>query len=92
MGEVALTVNIMPEDMEGFEKLKQDVLEKMKNDMDGIVKRLNITEQDIAFGMKAIVVTVVMPDGEGGADKVEAKLGEIANVSSVEVVGMDRLG
>ena len=41
--------------------------------------------------MKAIVASVVIPDGEGGADKIEAKLNEIEGVSSVETVGMDRL-
>ncbi|MFH0927065.1 MAG: elongation factor 1-beta [Candidatus Micrarchaeota archaeon] len=91
MGEVALTINVMPEDMEKFESVKQAIVEKMKNDMGGLVKRLNMSEKDIAFGMKAIVASVVIPDGEGGADKVEASLGEIEGVSSVEIVGMDRL-
>ena len=91
MGEVALTLNIMPEDMEKFEPMKQAIADKMKNDMEGLVKRLTMSEKEIAFGMKAIVATVVIPDGEGGADKVEAKLKEIENVSSVETAGMDRL-
>ena len=91
MGEVALTINIMPEDMEKFGSIKAAIADKMQNGMDGLVKRLNISEQDIAFGMKAIVASVVIPDGEGGADKVEAALGGIEGVSSVEIVGMDRL-
>jgi len=91
MGEVALVINIMPDDMEKFDAIKQQVMKKMKDDMGGIVKRLNISEKDIAFGMKAIVASVVIPDSDGGADKVEAKLSEIENVSSVEIVGMDRL-
>ena len=91
MGEVALTINVMPEDMEKFEGIKQAIADKMKNNMGGLVKRLNIGEKDIAFGMKAIVASIVIPDGEGGADKVEEKLKGIEHVSSVEVVGMDRL-
>lgn len=91
MGEVALTVNVMPDDMDKFEDIKKAIADKMQNDMDGLVKRLNISEKEIAFGMKAIVASIVIPDGEGGSDKVEAKLSEIENVSSVETVEMDRL-
>lgn len=91
MGEVALTINVMPDDMEGFAKLKEEITNVMKIGMGGLVKRLNMSEKDIAFGMKAIVVSIVVPDDAGGADKAEEVLSKIQNVSSVEVVSIDRL-
>ncbi|MFH1306608.1 MAG: elongation factor 1-beta [Candidatus Micrarchaeota archaeon] len=90
MGEVQLTLNVMPEKMEGFEKLKQDIMSKMKNETEGLVKMCKIGEQDIAFGMKAVKVMIVVPDGEG-VSKVEDKIKEIENVSSCDTVGVDRL-
>ena len=82
MGQVAVVLRIMPEDMAGFEKLKEDV------------KSLNpykIEEQPVAFGIVALNLTFVVPDGAGGSDLLEEKAGKIANVSGVEVVSVDRL-
>jgi elongation factor 1-beta len=88
MGDVVVTINVMPEDMEGFAKLKQDLLESLK----GSVKNCDISEQEVAFGMKAIKLTIIIPDGEGGVDTIEEKIKKTSNVSSAEVVSLDRFG
>ncbi|VVB57717.1 Elongation factor 1-beta [uncultured archaeon] len=90
MGEVAVTLRVMPNDMEGFDGLKKIILETLKNETAGAVKSAKISEMDIAFGMKAIVVLFIMPDG-GGIEAIEQKIAGLPNVSSCEVEGMDRL-
>jgi len=90
MGEVAVTMRVMPNDMEGFDPLKRIILETLKNDTGGTVKSAKISEMDIAFGMKAIVVLFIMPDG-GGLETIEQKISSLPNVSSCEIEGMDRM-
>lgn len=82
MGSVAVVLRIMPQDMAGFEKLKEDVKS---------LKPYKIEEQPVAFGIVALNLTFVVPDGAGGSDLLEEKAGKIPNVSGVEVVSMDRL-
>ena len=83
MGQVAVEIKIMPEDMGKFEQLKADVASQLKP--------YKMVEQPVAFGIVAIMATFVIEDGVGGADLLEEKAGKIANVSNVEVVSMDRL-
>ena len=90
MGEVAVTLRVMPENMEGFDELKQAIMDTLKNDTNGAVKSAKISEMDIAFGMKAITVLFIMADG-GGLETIEQKIGSLPNVSSCEVENMDRL-
>ena len=83
MGEVAVVFRIYPEDMSQFERIKSDISAKIKPRMMG--------ERPIAFGMVAIIVTVVVPDGSGGSEKIEEELKNIPGVSNVEVDSMDRI-
>ncbi|PIT84191.1 elongation factor 1-beta [Candidatus Micrarchaeota archaeon CG10_big_fil_rev_8_21_14_0_10_45_29] len=92
MGDVEMTVQIMPKEMEGFEQLKHNIIDKMKNGTGGLVKGCNIGEREVAFGMKALIVKIIIPDGEGGSDKIEEKLKEIENVSTCDTTNLDRLG
>ena len=80
----------MPENMEGFAELKQAIMDTLKNDTNGAVKSAKISEMDIAFGMKAIVVLFIMADG-GGLETIEQKVAALPNVSSSEIENMDRL-
>jgi elongation factor 1-beta len=82
MGQVAVVLKIMPEDMGKFDKLREDVR---------ALNPYKIEEQPVAFGIVALMLTFVVPDGAGGADLLEEKANKIENVSNVEVVSMDRL-
>jgi translation elongation factor EF-1beta len=53
MGEVLVRFSIMPDDMENFETLKSEISNQIKQLK--IVKKFDLLEQDIAFGMKAIM-------------------------------------
>ncbi|MBI4362009.1 MAG: elongation factor 1-beta [Euryarchaeota archaeon] len=46
--------------------------------------------EPIAFGLKAIIATVVMGDGEGGTQPVEDAWSKEAGVQSVQVIEVSR--
>ena len=47
--------------------------------------------QPIAFGLKALILTVIVEDKEGGTEAVEASISEIDEVESVQVVAVTRM-
>ncbi|MFA5895645.1 MAG: elongation factor 1-beta [Thermoplasmata archaeon] len=81
MASVAVTYRIMPEDAssdlgpikEGIRMALGDALREMQ-------------EKDVAFGLKAILALAVVQDVSGQAEKLEAALGQIPGVSSVEAI------
>ncbi|MCX8174769.1 MAG: elongation factor 1-beta [Candidatus Micrarchaeota archaeon] len=83
MGSVAVTFRIMPEEAEGFEQMKRELFSS--------AKPVKTEEKEIAFGLKAIYATFIIPDGEGGADRLEEKIRAIKGVGQVDVEAMDRL-
>ena len=46
----------------------------------------SIQIKPIAFGLKALEVQIILNDREGGAEELEAALGQINNVQSVETI------
>ena len=82
MGQVAVVIKIMPEDMSKFEQLKKDAIS---------LNPYKMQEQPVAFGIVALMLTFVVEDGAGGADLLEEKASKLPNASNVEVVSMDRL-
>lgn len=89
MGDVLVKFSVMVDDMQNFEILKESISKKISSL--SIIKKYNILEQDIAFGMKAIILIVVLPDDAGGADLIEQELNKLEHLSSLEVREMDRL-
>ena len=83
MGQVAVVMKIMPEDMSKFEQLKKDAV--------AALKPYKLEEQPVAFGIVALSLTFVVEDGVGGSDLLEEKAAKLANVSGVEIVSVDRL-
>lgn len=84
MGQVIAVFKIMPSDIESYDKMKESVL-------DAVGKAEKVEEEYIAFGLKALKVTVVLPDAEGGTDVLEQKLAAIEGVGSVELDGIGRI-
>lgn len=83
MGQVAVELKIMPEDMGKFAQLKQEVSEKLKP--------AKLVEQPIAFGIVALIATFVIEDAAGGSDALEQKAAGLPNVASAEISSVDRL-
>lgn len=82
MGEVAVIMRIYPESTEKLESVKKAVGE--------IVSIKKSSEEEIAFGLKALVITFVMGD-DSGLDALEEKIAALPDVSQVQVLGMDRI-
>ncbi len=88
MGQVALTLRIMPESAD----VDIDALVKTVTDTLPAEAKWNGHEvKPFAFGLKAIEASVIMEDIEGGPDAVTDGIGNLDNVSGVEILDMGRL-
>ncbi len=88
MGEVIVTIKVLPEDSAiNIEKLK----ERVKVNLDKICKVANMEVQEIAFGLKAVKVQVIIPDADGQIDKVESSITGIEGVGQVDTEDMSLL-
>nr|QNO44231.1 elongation factor 1-beta [Methanosarcinales archaeon ANME-2c ERB4]QNO46527.1 elongation factor 1-beta [Methanosarcinales archaeon ANME-2c ERB4] len=88
MGEVVAVIKIMPNGVDvDLEKLKENLAAAVPAGID-----LNgIAEEPIAFGLVALMATVVVGDVEGGTDSVENAFAEVPDVESVQVAEIGRL-
>jgi len=90
MGDVIALMRVMP-----GEVISDDKLEKMIDDIKGVVKLPvtlgKIEVKNIAFGLKGLNVTVLVPDDAGGLDPVVEIISKIENVDSVEVTDVGRV-
>ena len=66
-------------------------LEKVKEEIGNIAKLQNTEEQDVGFGIKALILTVLFDDSQGGTEQLEEKIKAIEHVSQTEVVSVDRI-
>ncbi|MFP4000297.1 MAG: elongation factor 1-beta [Thermoplasmata archaeon] len=81
MGDVMLTYKIMPEGTEtDLEKIKEEI----KSIVEEHGKFKGSNEENVAFGLKAIIAKFVIPDEGGIVDKIEEKLENIEEVQSVK--------
>lgn len=87
MGDVQLGLKVMPAEGADLGALEVGIEEALK----GVGDLLATETEPIAFGLEALVVTVVVPDEAGGSDAVEETLSELEGVQSVEVADMTRL-
>lgn len=84
MGEVAVVLKVMPEDTETD-------LETMEKEIRDAIDVEDMQEEEVAFGLKALKVSTIVGDQEGGTDAVENAVSGIEGVRSVEVEDMQRL-
>jgi translation elongation factor aEF-1 beta len=90
MGEVIGLIRVMPGEVISDEKLQ-----KMIEDIKQVVKpparlgRINI--KNIAFGLRGLDVTVLIPDDAGGLDPVVEIISKVKNVDSAEVTDVGRI-
>jgi len=87
MGEVAATMKIMPTGVDvDLEKLTDDVIAALPEGAEYGTHEI----QPIAFGLKAIVMVVIVGDGEGGTEAVEEAFAAVEGVESVTVTDVGR--
>jgi len=89
MGTAALKIRIMPESPESdLEAIKEKAKEISTKHNKVLVHSME--EEDIAFGLKAIILTLVWPE-ELEQSVIEDELAEIPQVNSVEVIDFRRV-
>lgn len=83
MGKVAATFRLLPDSPEAdLALLRKHVEAAVPSGM----SLARIDERPFAFGLHALLVSLILPDAEGGVDAAEAALGKIPGIQSVEVL------
>ncbi len=88
MGKVAAAIKIMPESPEVDLDALQERLEAALPEG----AKINGFERDeVAFGLVALLPTVIVPDDTGGTEAVEEAFVDVEGVESVSVENVGRL-
>ncbi len=82
MGEVAAVIKIMPE---GADVDMSKIMDNVKGAIPSYARLHGMQVMDIAFGLKALKIAVILGDKTGGTEEIEANLAKIPGVESVEV-------
>ncbi|MCI4336201.1 MAG: elongation factor 1-beta [Thermoplasmata archaeon] len=83
MGQVAVLFRLMPQ---GVETDLRAIGESVRTSVPTNVTIRGMQVKDIAYGLKALLVSVVMPDQGGVLSQTEAALAKVPHVESVEVM------
>lgn len=89
MGDVAAKIKIMPESIDTD-------LAELKEKIKGVIPagadlHGDIVEEPIAFGLKALIVTLIVNDEEGGTEPAEEAFAKVSGVENVQVVDVYRI-
>jgi len=88
MGKVAAEIKVMPESPE----IDLDALqERLEASLPEGAKINGFQRDDVAFGLVALLPTVIVPDDAGGTEAVEEAFSEVESVEAVEVGDVGRL-
>ena len=89
MGDVAAKIKIMPESVDtDLAELKEKVKAVIPK---GANLHGDIVEEPIAFGLKALIVTLIVNDEEGGTEAVEEAFAKTSGVENVQVMDVYRI-
>ncbi|MFB6304879.1 MAG: elongation factor 1-beta [Haloferacaceae archaeon] len=88
MGKVAANLKVMPESPDiDLDELQERLEESLP---EGATIR-GFDRDDVAFGLVALLPTVVVPDDAGGTEAVEEAFSGVEGVESVEVQEVGRI-
>lgn len=89
MAKVIVTLKIMPTSPEiNLTKLQEKINEKIDSFAGDCEKK--VTEEPIAFGLKALNIIFVMDEAKGSTEFLETQLSEFEDINSVEVTDVRR--
>ncbi|MCL9812924.1 elongation factor 1-beta [Natranaeroarchaeum aerophilus] len=88
MGKVAAAVKVMPQNPEIDLDELQDRLE---SSLPEGAKINGVERDDVAFGLVALIPTVIVPDDAGGTEAVEEAFSTVEGVESVDVQNVGRI-
>lgn len=90
MGKVVGNIRVMPAEVLGDDKIN-----KMIDDIKSVVKppaKLGkIQIKNVAFGLRGLDVTILVPDDAGGLDPIAEEILRIENVETAEVTDVGLL-
>lgn len=66
-------------------------LGKVKEEVGKLAKLQDAKEEEVGFGIKALILTVLFDDSKGGTEQLEEKIKAIEHVSQTEVVSVNRI-
>ena len=89
MAIAALKIRVMPDSIEANLNAILKESEEKINEVGNNAKLHSHEIQPIAFGLKALILTLAWPE-EKEQELIESKLREISNVQSVEVIDFRR--
>lgn len=88
MGEVAVQMKIMPGDVAvDLKRLSDHIALASPRD----ARLHNCEVQPVAFGLKALLITFIVEDKEGGTEGLEEIIANMEEVESVQVVAITRM-
>jgi elongation factor 1-beta len=88
MANVLAIIKVMPESADtDMQKLQKAISKKLPPKV--IMKKTEIEE--VAFGIKALKLNLVLPDETGGTDTVEEAIRSVKEVSDVQIEFCSRL-
>ncbi len=88
MGDVAAKIKVMPNSPEiDLDDLEDELEESLPQG----AKIRGFERDDVAFGLVALLPTVIVPDGAGGTEAVEEAFSGVDGVESVAVENVGRL-
>jgi elongation factor 1-beta len=88
MGKVAAQLKVMPD---GTDVDLDDLQERLEGVLPEGAKINGFQRDDVAFGLVALLPTVVVPDEAGGTEAVEEAFAEVDGVESVTVEETGRI-
>jgi elongation factor 1-beta len=83
MGQVAVLFRLMPQ---GVETDLKAVAEGVRAALPPGVQVRGLQVKDIAFGLRALLISAIMPDTSGVLDATEQAFAKVPGVESVEVM------
>ncbi|MFB6309874.1 MAG: elongation factor 1-beta [Salinirussus sp.] len=88
MGKVAAAIKVMPESPD----VDLDALqERLERSLPEGAKINGFERDDVAFGLVALIPTVLVPDEAGGTEAVEEAFAGVDGVESVSVENVGRI-
>lgn len=88
MATAGIQFKIMPENVDtNLKKLKEEIKNTIEKFASGVFNEAK--EEPIAFGLKALIVTMALSENEE-SEAVENAIGKIDGVSSVELIDYRR--
>ncbi|QHS16322.1 elongation factor 1-beta [Halopenitus persicus] len=88
MGDVAAKIKVMPN---GPEVDLDELQELLEDSLPQGAKIRGFERDDVAFGLVALLPTVIVPDDAGGTEAVEEAFSGVEGVESVSVENVGRL-